>query len=245
MGRRPAVGPLVAARARRGVDRRGRVGFQHLVTRRRRLPRPPAGDAARRSVRWVRRWAASRRSCRRAGAWARSLGRRRAHAGDLPLLRPAAREFVPYIRAAAATAAQSGLPIIRPLHLVEPAAGHGGTVADAYGFGPALWVAPVLDEGARLREVVVPHGDWIETLSGVPGGREVVAPAPRSTIPGLGAQRPQRREVPRRTRRGGLGTRRARAPARRELPRRRRVTTASHPRGRQTAQSAHATHRTH
>jgi alpha-glucosidase (family GH31 glycosyl hydrolase) len=94
-------------------------------------------------------------------------------------------QLVPYIRAAAATAQRSGLPIIRPLHLAEPAGEHAWTLADAYGFGPALWVAPVLDEGAREREVFLPDGDWIETWSGaaVRGGREVVVPAPRSTIP--------------------------------------------------------------
>ena len=93
--------------------------------------------------------------------------------------------LVPYIRAAAATCERSGLPIIRPLHLAEPHGEHAWTLADAYGFGPALWVAPVLDEGAREREVVLPHGDWIETWSGAVarGGREVVVPAPRSTIP--------------------------------------------------------------
>lgn len=93
--------------------------------------------------------------------------------------------LVPYIRAAAATCARSGLPIIRPLHLSAPGGDHGWTVADAYGFGPALWVAPVLDEGAREREVMLAPGEWIETWSGalVRGGREVVVPAPRSTIP--------------------------------------------------------------
>jgi alpha-glucosidase (family GH31 glycosyl hydrolase) len=93
--------------------------------------------------------------------------------------------LVPYIRAAAATARRTGLPIIRPLHLTDPSDDRGWTIADAYGFGPALWVAPVLDEGARSREVALPRGDWIETWSGerVRGGREIVVPAPRDTIP--------------------------------------------------------------
>ncbi len=93
--------------------------------------------------------------------------------------------LVPYIRAAAATAARCGLPIIRPLHLTDPGDDRAWTIADAYGFGPALWVAPVLEEGARSREVALPRGEWIEAWSGarVQGGREVVAPAPRSTIP--------------------------------------------------------------
>jgi alpha-glucosidase (family GH31 glycosyl hydrolase) len=93
--------------------------------------------------------------------------------------------LVPYIRAAAATAQRSGLPIIRPLHLTDPRDDRGWAIADAYGFGPALWVAPVLDEGVRSREVALPRGDWIETWSGrhVRGGGEVVAPAPREVIP--------------------------------------------------------------
>ena len=56
--------------------------------------------------------------------------------------------LVPYIRAAAATAARTGLPIIRPLCLVDPGDPRGWTIADSYLFGPSLWVAPVLEEGA-------------------------------------------------------------------------------------------------
>jgi alpha-glucosidase (family GH31 glycosyl hydrolase) len=93
--------------------------------------------------------------------------------------------LVPYVRAAAATAARCGLPIVRPLHLLDPSDERGWTIADAYGYGPALWVAPVLDEGARSREVALPRGEWISTWSGerVRGGGEVVAPAPREAIP--------------------------------------------------------------
>src|SRR5919201_6876794 len=60
--------------------------------------------------------------------------------------------LVPYVRAAAATAARSGLPIIRPLCLVDPSDPRGWAISDAYGYGPALWVAPVLEAGARERE---------------------------------------------------------------------------------------------
>ena len=86
------------------------------------------------------------------------------------------------MRAAAATCARAGLPIVRPAALGDPA---GWRVADAFGYGPALWVAPVLDEGARERRTVLPRGRWIEAWSGagVEGGREVVAPAPLHAIP--------------------------------------------------------------
>ncbi len=94
-------------------------------------------------------------------------------------------QLVPYVRAAAATAARTGLPIIRPLCLTDPADERGWTITDAYGYGPALWVAPVLDDGAREREVALPRGEWIETWSGrhVHGGGEVLVEAPLSRIP--------------------------------------------------------------
>jgi alpha-glucosidase (family GH31 glycosyl hydrolase) len=93
--------------------------------------------------------------------------------------------LVPYIRAAAATAARCGLPIIRPLLLVDPRAAGAWTTPDAYGFGPALWVAPVLDAAARARPVPLPRGDWIDfwTHKGVEGGTVVDADAPLGRIP--------------------------------------------------------------
>jgi alpha-glucosidase (family GH31 glycosyl hydrolase) len=94
-------------------------------------------------------------------------------------------QLVPYTRAAAATAARTGLPIIRPLCLIDPSEPRGWELTDAYGYGPSLWVAPVLDDGAREREVLLPKGDWIETWSEarVHGGEEVVVPAPLGRIP--------------------------------------------------------------
>jgi alpha-glucosidase (family GH31 glycosyl hydrolase) len=93
--------------------------------------------------------------------------------------------LVPYIRAAAATAARCGLPIVRPLALLQPGDHAAWSVADAFGFGPSLWVAPVLEEGAAEREVVLPRGRWVEAWSGevVEGGCEVVVEAPLERIP--------------------------------------------------------------
>ena len=93
--------------------------------------------------------------------------------------------LVPYTRAAAATAARCGLPIVRPLCLTDPGDPRGWTTADAYGYGPALWVAPVLEEGARERSVYLPRGEWIDFWTGesVSGGRDVLAEAPLGRIP--------------------------------------------------------------
>ena len=94
-------------------------------------------------------------------------------------------QLIPYVRAAAHTAARTGLPIIRPLCLIDPGEERGWSISGAYGYGPSLWVAPVLEEGARERTVALPRGDWIETWSGrhVVGGGEVTVPAPLNAIP--------------------------------------------------------------
>jgi alpha-glucosidase (family GH31 glycosyl hydrolase) len=94
-------------------------------------------------------------------------------------------QLVPYVRAAALTAARTGVPIMRPLCLLDPGDPRGWTIGDAYGYGPALWVAPVLDDRAREREVPLPCGEWIETWSGrhVHGGGEVIVDAPLERIP--------------------------------------------------------------
>ena len=101
---------------------------------------------------------------------------------DLVLLHE---RLVPYVMAAARTAARTGVPIIRPLAIADPADERAWTVNDAYLFGPSLWVAPVLEEGAERRRAYLPRGRWIDfwTGAGVEGGREVVVPAPLERIP--------------------------------------------------------------
>jgi alpha-glucosidase (family GH31 glycosyl hydrolase) len=93
--------------------------------------------------------------------------------------------LVPYVRAAARTAARCGLPVVRPLLLADPADARGWSIADAYGYGPSLWVAPVLEDGAREVTVDLPRGDWIDywTRAERAGGGEVTAPAPLARIP--------------------------------------------------------------
>ena len=106
-------------------------------------------------------------------------------------------QLVPYVRAAAATAARTGLPIIRPLCLTDPADPRGWAIGDAYGYGPALWVAPVLDDEAREREVALPRGEWIETWSGrrVQRWRRGRGRGAARANPGLGPRRLDRGHV--------------------------------------------------
>ena len=128
-------------------------GQRHLqlVARRRRLPRPPAGralPAGAASSRWLQfgcftplMHAHSRFPHEPWNYGQRMVDTYRAYV----LLHE---RLVPYVRAAAATAARAGLPIIRPLCLIDPSDPRGWELTDAYGYGPALWVAPVLDDGA-------------------------------------------------------------------------------------------------
>ncbi|MGH2984911.1 MAG: glycoside hydrolase family 31 protein [Solirubrobacterales bacterium] len=93
--------------------------------------------------------------------------------------------LVPYIRAASATARRSGLPIMRPLCLADPGDLEGWAIADSFLLGPALWVAPVLDEGTEERRTYLPRGEWISWWSGerLEGGRWIEAEAPLERIP--------------------------------------------------------------
>jgi len=67
-------------------------------------------------------------------------------------------QLVPYVRAAATTASRTGVPIIRPLCLADPEDARGWTIADAYLYGPSLWVAPVLDHGGPGARDSAPPG---------------------------------------------------------------------------------------
>ncbi|HEY6638448.1 MAG TPA: glycoside hydrolase family 31 protein [Solirubrobacterales bacterium] len=93
--------------------------------------------------------------------------------------------LVPYIRGAALTAARTGLPIMRPLCLIDPEDPEGWTIAHSYFFGPSFWVAPVLEEGATERRTYLPRGDWICWSTGerTEGGRWIDAEAPLGRIP--------------------------------------------------------------
>ncbi len=93
--------------------------------------------------------------------------------------------LVPYVRAAARTAARSGLPITRPLSLLDPGDDEGWATPDAFGYGPSLLVAPVVEESAEERTVRLPAGHWIAAWSGerFAGRQTVTVPAPLGRVP--------------------------------------------------------------
>jgi alpha-glucosidase len=92
------------------------------------------------------------------------------HVALLPYLLEAAREYV-----------DTGMPLMRHMCL----AGGDPARSDQYMLGPDLLVAPVLEEGARRREVALPPGGWVHLWLGheLEGGQTITVPAPLDEIP--------------------------------------------------------------
>lgn len=68
--------------------------------------------------------------------------------------------LVPYLYTLAWKASSIGLPIIRPLFWEDPFNSNYWDVEDQFYLGPDLLIAPMLAEGQREREVVLPDGIW-------------------------------------------------------------------------------------
>jgi len=92
--------------------------------------------------------------------------------------------LIPYLYALAHEASRTGLPLLRPLVLEfqgDPFAQREGT---EYMLGPALLVAPVLDESEE-RNVYLPAGPWLDWWTGevYQGPRHISYHAPLDRIP--------------------------------------------------------------
>lgn len=95
--------------------------------------------------------------------------------------------LVPYLRAAAAQAVATGLPVLRHMQLEFPDEPNVATLDEQYLLGPDLLAAPVLQAGARRLSVYFPPGQWRslddfhEVVDG-PGFRNVAAPLARMPL---------------------------------------------------------------
>jgi alpha-D-xyloside xylohydrolase len=92
----------------------------------------------------------------------------------------------PYVRELMRQAHEHGDPVIRPTFYGYPEDERSWTVDDQFLFGPDLLVAPVVQPGARQREVHLPAGaTWTELHSGrtFDGGQTVTVDAPLAVIP--------------------------------------------------------------
>lgn len=106
----------------------------------------------------------------------------------------------PYLVAAIEDYRDSGLPVMRHMALTYPDDREAGGREDQFLFGPDLLAAPVLEPGARERDLYLPAGEWVDLWRSVDyteasgglrlgrprmldGSREVTLPAPVEELP--------------------------------------------------------------
>jgi alpha-glucosidase len=93
--------------------------------------------------------------------------------------------LLPYIYSAFVRSSETGEPIQRPLIYDFQHDRHARETDDAYLFGDALLVAPVLGPGQTARHVYLPQGTWVDWYTGErhAGGQFITAAAPLDRIP--------------------------------------------------------------
>ena len=92
----------------------------------------------------------------------------------------------PYLARAFEQAAATGMPVVRPLFFADPRDPELRAVDDAFLLGDDLLVAPVLEPGARVREVQLPdvQGGWSPYPDGgEPSTGRIAVAAPLGTTP--------------------------------------------------------------
>jgi alpha-D-xyloside xylohydrolase len=92
----------------------------------------------------------------------------------------------PYVMAQMRAAHECGQPPMRPVFYDFPADERAWSVEDAFLFGPDLLVAPVVECGARERDVYLPAGaTWTDAWTGArrEGGLTLRADAPLDRVP--------------------------------------------------------------
>ncbi len=94
-------------------------------------------------------------------------------------------KLMPYWYTLAWQASQHGQPIVRPLFWNDPGSRDLWHVDDQFLVGDDLLVAPVLNNGERKRQVLLPGGRWYNFWSDemMEGGREAVLEAPLEQVP--------------------------------------------------------------
>ena len=95
--------------------------------------------------------------------------------------------LLPYIYTCAREAFDTGMPLMRAMFLEFPEDRECRRTDMQFMFGGSLLVAPVVEKGARTREVYLPRGRWYDWYDGTvyEGGRYVTVPAPLDKTPVL------------------------------------------------------------
>lgn len=95
------------------------------------------------------------------------------------------RRLMPYLYTLAREASHTGAPLARPLAWHFPQDQRFWTLDDAYLLGEDLLVAPVVEQGAVTRRVLLPPGGWTHFWDDryYPGGQLIEIEAPFERIP--------------------------------------------------------------
>jgi alpha-glucosidase len=93
--------------------------------------------------------------------------------------------LLPYIYSAFVVASETGAPVQRPFVFDFQHDRQARETDDAYLFGEALLVAPVMHAGCTARHVYLPPGTWLDFYTGErhTGGQHITAAAPLERIP--------------------------------------------------------------
>lgn len=95
-------------------------------------------------------------------------------------------EWLPYNYTLAYENAAFGYPLARPLNFRERLDGKYADVADEYMWGDEVLVAPVMEQGATSRKVILPPGVWYDFFMPklkFQGDREIEVAAPLEKLP--------------------------------------------------------------
>jgi alpha-glucosidase len=94
-------------------------------------------------------------------------------------------QLLPYLYGLFRECEQSGAPIWRPLFYEFPGDAEAARTEDQLMIGPSLLAAPVLERGARERELYLPAGSWIAWDDGArySGPRRLRVAAPLERLP--------------------------------------------------------------
>jgi alpha-glucosidase len=94
-------------------------------------------------------------------------------------------QLLPYMLTLAHEATVTGAPIVRPLAWIAPT--HAASLAcdDQFLLGDAVLAAPILDEGATTRDVLLPPGEWFawESSQVLAGDQSIALPVTLDSIP--------------------------------------------------------------
>lgn len=95
--------------------------------------------------------------------------------------------LLPYIYTCAYEAYETGMPLMRAMFLEFPDDRECRRTDMQFMFGESLLVAPVVEKGARTREVYLPKGRWYDWYDGTiyEGGHYVTVPAQLDKTPVL------------------------------------------------------------